>query len=146
MTLARERFGPHQGLLAAIFVSDAIKAGGFDPDRLRLGTTEARLLRASVGPQLREAWPSLFGSKMAARYSHNMLVIDERWTVDPVAPMLRRGHSGLDGRETSDLYGSITLAPIYRAAPAGRAGDEAGESDLPPKSAPAEGAEGESRK
>jgi len=112
MVLARSKYGPSDGLLAAIFVADALKAGGVAKALLRLGKVELVIPKERAAERCLKRWSFLFGDKTEGSLTHHVLLFGER-IVDPVLPDLVAGADGLD-LHPAELYGAIEEHPIYR--------------------------------
>ena len=114
LDVARKRHKYNQGLLSAIFVADALKAGGFPAAKLKLGSTKITIEKKLVGEQLRKLWSSSFGESSTGVLTHHVLLIDTM-IVDPVISTLRQTEKlGLYQEGPPSFYGPIEVQAIYR--------------------------------
>ncbi|MDF1666717.1 MAG: hypothetical protein P1V97_33515 [Planctomycetota bacterium] len=113
MDVASKRNGYNQGLLAAVFVADALKAGGFPAAKMKLGTTKISLKKNLAGEKLQSIWLNSFGEKDTGVLTHHVLLI-ETMIVDPVISSLRNDEKlGLYLEGPPAFYGPITVQAIY---------------------------------
>lgn len=104
----------NQGLLAAVFIADALKAGGFPSNRLKLGATQISLDKDLAGEKLQKIWQNTFGKKQSGVLTHHVLLIDTM-IVDPVISTLRNNEKlGLYLEGPPSFYGPITVQAIYK--------------------------------
>ena len=111
--VASKRNDYNQGLLAAVFVADALKAGGFPSAKLKLGTTELKVEKKFAGEKLLKIWANSFGDRDSGKLTHHVLLI-ETIIVDPVIAQLRHNEKlGLYLEGPPSFYGPIKVQAIY---------------------------------
>jgi hypothetical protein len=110
---SKKSFGYNQGLLAAIFIADALKAGGVDKSRLKLGTMKITVYKNKAGEKLSQVWPSAFGESRKGLLPHHVLLLDA-FIVDPVISALNKEETlGIYEQGPPAFYGPITSQAIY---------------------------------
>jgi hypothetical protein len=112
--VASQRHGYNQGLLASIFVADALRAGGIDKARLKLGVTEIKLEKGKVGESLSKVWPNAFEDRQKGALTHHVLLFDTA-IIDPVIQTLWKDQVvGLYLDGPPPFYGPIRAQNIYQ--------------------------------
>lgn len=111
--LAAKKYGPKDGILAVVFLADALRSGGVEPARLAMGVTQIQLERRAAGDKLRALWERDFGLKDRAELTHQVLFLDAI-LIDPVIGHLRLGEDGYYPAEPPAFYGPFTRKAIYQ--------------------------------
>lgn len=113
--LIPKKFGLEDGLLASIFIADALKAGGIDKARFQLAATELTVPKLEASKAALKLWRDKQGGAEVMTMSHNFLKLDD-WSIDPVINQILPAESGIYQQgQVPACYGPISSQAIYRA-------------------------------
>lgn len=111
--LAAKKYGPKDGILAVVFLADALRSGGVEPARLQMGVTKIQVERRAAGDRLRATWDKDFGLRERAELVHQVLFLDDI-LIDPVIRHLRIDEGGYYPEAAPAFYGAIARQAIYQ--------------------------------
>jgi hypothetical protein len=113
-----QKFRFDQGLLAAVFLADALRSGGVDKSALALGLTDIQVRRETAGEVLASAWRARYGERDQATLQHHVLIakLDATYIIDPVIKQLNRNAPLVMVNATAEHYGLIEEQAIYQSS------------------------------